>query len=221
MKTELIWVNLMNKATRSLRNFVLGIITCVLVVVFSTTPSFSNQPTLPVQNLDLQRLRDNQTEMAQGMMGGQSMKRYSTMLSGSNVAPKAATTNATGSAQATLMGDRLTVRGSFKGLSSELRDYTTDPTNPPNPKITSAVHIHRGEATENGPFQFTLTVKMDDMKMGMGMGMGMDKGMSGKFSGEYTLSAEQLQALADGKLYLDLHTKQNRAGELRGTLRPA
>jgi len=208
----------MNKATRSRFHLFLSVITCVLVVVFSALPAFSSQPTLPVQNLDFQRLRDAQTEssiMAQGMMG-KSMQRYSATLSGSNVAPKAAMTNAAGMAQATLKGDRLMIRGNFSGLSSELRDYVADPVNPPNPKITSAVHIHRGEATENGPFQFALTVMMDDMKMGMGQ-----MGMSGKFSGEYSLSPEQLQALADGKLYLDLHTKQNRAGELRGILRPA
>jgi hypothetical protein len=142
-------------------------------------------------------------------MSGKSMKRYSVNLSNSGVVPNAPSTSAMGMAEATLMGNRLMVKGRFSGLSSALRDYTTDPTNPPNPKITSAVHIHRGEATENGPFQFALNVMMSE------------KGMSGQFNGEYTLSSEQLQALMAGNLYIDLHTKQNRAGELRGYFRPA
>ncbi|MDX2239499.1 MAG: CHRD domain-containing protein [Leptolyngbyaceae cyanobacterium bins.302] len=195
----------MNKATRSLFHLFLGVMTCVLVVFLSTASTFSQQRMPSTQEFHAQ----TGTTLAQGM--SPSMKRrYSVSLGSNNVvAPNAPSTSATGTAEATLMGDRLKVKGSFSNLSSALRDYVTDPVNPPNPKITSAVHIHRGEATENGPFQFALTVKMNDM------------GMDGKFSGEYTLSPEQLQALADGKLYIDLHTKQNRAGELRGAFRPA
>lgn len=147
--------------------------------------------------------------MMAGGMSGQSTKRYSLSLNSSAVVPNAPSTTATGMAEATLKGDRLMVRGRFNRLSSTLRDYAADPTNPPNPKITSAVHIHRGEATENGPFQFALTVMMNDMSMG------------GQFRGEYTLSSEQLEALANGKMYIDIHTKQNRAGELRGYFQPA
>lgn len=38
--------------------------------------------------------------------------------------------------------------------------------------------------------------------------------------GEYPLTSEQMQALSEGKLYVDLHTKRNRAGELRGIFQP-
>lgn len=199
----------MNKATRSLFQLFLGVMTCVLVVFLSTAPTFSKQG-LPTTQAATQGLGvQPKTMLAQGMAEQPTKRRYSVNLSNSNVVPNAPSTSAMGMAEATLMGDRLKVKGSFSNLSSALRDYATDPLNPPNPKITSAVHIHRGEATENGPFQFALTVKMNDM------------GMGGKFSGEYTVSSEQLQALADGKLYIDLHTKQNRAGELRGVFRPA
>ncbi len=166
----------------------------------------------PVQSQATQGITEAQfPSLMAGGMGDQSMKRYSINLSSSSIVPTAPATSAMGTAEAMLMGDRLVVRGSFSDLSSTLRDYAIDPTNPPNPKITSAVHIHRGDVSENGPFQFALMVKMNDMGMGM----------SGKFSGEYTLSREQLQALADGKLYIDLHTKQNRTGELRGYFRSA
>lgn len=144
--------------------------------------------------------------MAQGMSSS-SLQRYAAILTNNNVVPNAPLTSATGVAGAALAGDRLIVRGDFGRLSSVLRDYVADPVNPPNPNITSAVHIHRGEPNQNGPFQYALTVTLNDSAMG------------GRFSGEYTLTAEQLQALSEGKLYVDIHTKQNRVGELRGIFR--
>ncbi|BAS57705.1 CHRD domain-containing protein [Leptolyngbya boryana IAM M-101] len=144
--------------------------------------------------------------MAQGMSSS-SLQRYAAILTNNNVVPNAPSTSATGVAGAALAGDRLIVRGDFGGLSSGLRDYAADPVNPPNPNITSAVHIHRGEPNQNGPFQYALTVTLNDTAMG------------GRFAGEYTLTAEQLQALSEGNLYVDIHTKQNRAGELRGIFR--
>lgn len=197
----------MHKTRRSVFNLFLGVLTCVLVVFLSAPLTFSQgmgvpSPTIQGSDAPLESI------MAGGM-SGQATKRYSVNLSSSRVVPNAPSTKAMGMAEATLKGDRLMVRGRFNQLSSALRDYATDPTNPPNPKITSAVHIHRGEATENGPFQFALTVRMNGMSMG------------GQFNGEYKLSSEQLQALADGKLYIDIHTQQNRAGELRGYFQPA
>lgn len=118
-------------------------------------------------------------------------------------------TRAFGAAGAVLVGNRLVVRGDFSNLTSPLRDYATDPVSPPNPNITSGVHIHQGDATRNGPFQYALRVEPNP------------SGLAGRFAGEYTLTPEQVEALSRGELYLDLHTQQNRAGELRGVLRPA
>jgi len=199
----------MNRTTRLFFNFFLGVLTFVLVIGLSAAPMFSSETTTLSQTPQWARGTQLEPILAGKMTEQSSMKRYSVNLSRRNVVPNAPSTSAMGMAEATLMGDRLMVRGNFSDLSSGLRDYVTDPTDPPNPKITSAVHIHRGEATQNGPFQFALTVMMND------------RGMGGQFSGEYTLSNEQLQALADGKLYVDLHTKQNRAGELRGYFQPA
>lgn len=211
----------MNKTKRVLSNFLLGTIACVLIIGLSTAaslskiaPSFntfqSAQPT-QIQNPINQHLMADLQEaesvlMAQGMSSS-SLQRYAAILTNNNVVPNAPSTSATGVAGAALAGDRLIVRGDFGGLSSDLRDYAADPVNPPNPNITSAVHIHRGEPNQNGPFQYALTVTLNDTAMG------------GRFAGEYTLTAEQLQALSEGNLYVDIHTKQNRAGELRGIFR--
>lgn len=195
----------MNNAKRSLANLLLGVVTCVLLIGFSTTPTLSRLVTPTTMSPG--SVGDASAVMAQGM-SNQMMQRYAAPLINASVVPNAPSTPAMGVAEASLMGNRLTVRGSFMGLSSPLRDYAIDPVNPPNPKITSAVHIHRGDNTQNGPFQYALTVMLDQT------------GMGGKFSGDYTLTSEQLQALTAGKLYVDIHTKQNRAGELRGIFRP-
>lgn len=197
----------MNKAKRSLFNLFLGAITCVLLIGFSTTPVFSKLTTHASIQTQSSQSDSPVSVVAQGMSKPM-MQRYAAALINASVVPKAPSTSAMGVAEASLMGNRLTVRGAFTGLSSALRDYATDPVDPPNPKITSAVHIHRGDNTQNGPFQYALLVKLNQT------------GMGGTFTGNYTLTNEQIQALADGKLYVDIHTKQNRAGELRGIFRP-
>ncbi|MGG6237958.1 CHRD domain-containing protein [Nodosilinea sp. AN01ver1] len=146
--------------------------------------------------------------LAQGASSS-SIVTYVAMLSPQNVVPNLPVTDARGVVGAALAGDRLVVRGSFRELTSAMRDYGSDPVDPPNPNITSAFHIHRGSPSENGPFQYALEVTMDDT------------GRSGSAMGDYTLTPEQLQALQNGMLYLDLHTTRNRGGELRGILMPA
>lgn len=51
-------------------------------------------------------------------------------LAGSNIAPQAIETAATGKATALLIGNRLIVHGSFTGVSSELRDIEKTPDDP-------------------------------------------------------------------------------------------
>lgn len=219
----------MNKNKRSLFNFLLGAVSCLFMIGIPTF-SLSNQAaTLPLQNLRSasssptqqsqtappysvidQHLTANLREadavlIAQGASTS-SATRFVAVMTKGNIVPSAPTTSAFGAAGAVLSGDRLIVRGDFSNLSSPLRDYSTDPLSPPNPNVTSAIHIHRGEPTANGPFQYALQVTPDE------------SGLKGRFAGEYTLTGEQLQALSEGKLYVDLHTKQNRAGELRGVL---
>ncbi len=208
-------------------NVVLGTIVC-LGLIFTSTPQFkipaaavasqatdaqlfAPTPVVQATTSDLestQRLITDVQEaeatlLAQGA-GRSPIVRYAAILLKTNVVPTTPTTMATGVAGAALAGDRLVIRGDFGNLSSGLRDYATDPVSPPNPNITSAVHVHRGAPRENGPFQYALTVTLDST------------GLGGRFAGEYTLTSEQLQALSNGMLYVDIHTKQNRVGELRG-----
>lgn len=137
------------------------------------------------------------------------MQSYVVVMSDNNVVPDAPETAAMGAVGAALSSDNLlVVRGSFAMLTSEMRDYATDPVDPPNTSITSAFHIHQGDPVENGPFQYALDVTLDET------------GLSGSGAGEYSLTDEQAQALADGQLYMDIHTTQNRGGELRGILMP-
>lgn len=220
----------MNKRRKGFVNLMLGVISCLLLVGIST-PSMSQgisswllastmtvnsaqsadtiaiQLAAQLQEAETVLLAQAETapmptEMAP--MPAAKIVRYVAVMSGNNIAPSSASTTAFGSAGAALIGDRLVIRGDYSGLTSPLRDYATDPLNPPNPKITSGIHVHRGEPSKNGPFQYALTVQPGANQL------------SGRFMGEYTLTEEQLQALSNGTLYMDLHTKQNRAGELRG-----
>ncbi|MBD1913424.1 MULTISPECIES: CHRD domain-containing protein [unclassified Leptolyngbya] len=209
----------MKPLKKLVRNALLGALACLSLVMVTPAvgTAVSSQPHSFVSTHSADSLEGSLTAnlqaaesvlLAQGMTNGM-MTSYVAILSKNNVVPTSPMTEARGTVGAVLMGDRLVVRGSFRNLSSPMRDYATDPVDPPNPNITSAFHIHRGEPTANGPFQYALQVMMDDTGRG-GMAMG-----------EYTLTPEQLQALSAGQLYLDLHTTQNRAGELRGILMPA
>ncbi|MFH7242438.1 MAG: CHRD domain-containing protein [Spirulina sp.] len=160
------------------------------------------------QQVDMNLSAARAALLAQGTMT-QPMMTYVAMLSPQNVVPNAPRSYAQGAVGAVLSGDRLVVRASFRELSSGLRNYQMDPVDPPNPNITSAFHIHRGSPSENGPFQYALEVMLNPT------------GMGGDAQGDFTLTAEQLQALNNGMLYIDLHTTQNRGGELRGMLMSA
>lgn len=197
--------------SKFLRSVIISAIACFVAVSISvfSQPAQSQQATTLTSSQSLQMasaaLHEAESVLiAQGMEPA-TMTRYVAVLTQGEVTPTApATTYAFGAAGAVLVGDRLVVRGDFSNLTSPLRDYATDPLNPPNPNITSGVHIHQGAPTGNGPFQYALQVSPSE------------SGLQGRFMGEYTLTSEQRQALADGMLYVDLHTKQNRAGELRG-----
>jgi hypothetical protein len=204
----------MNQSTKLLRHLIFGTIAFLITVSFSlfSQPAQSQQvatfSTLQNFQIGSEVVREAESVLIAQGMENPSLTRYVAVLTKDEVVPTAASSNAFGAAGAVLVGDRLIVRGDFNGLSSSLRDYATDPVSPPNPKITSAVHLHQGEPTANGPFQYALEVSPNE------------SGLQGRFMGEYTLTPEQLQALSNGKLYVDIHTKQNRAGELRGIFKP-
>lgn len=206
----------MKKAQRILWNGLLGVLACLFLVGVAS-PALSRVVSPPPSQVaplpdSIQAMADDlQTASSQLLAQGVASDRlisYGAVLRSDTVVPNAPMTSARGAVGAVLSGNRLVVRGHFKNLSSPLRDYATDPVSPPNPNITSAFHLHRGMMTENGPFQYALAVMLDE------------SGRGGMAMGEYTLTEEQLQALNNGMLYVDLHTTQNRAGELRGILMP-
>lgn len=217
--------NLTKTLPKTLRRLLLGTVSCLLLsglvspVVGKAVAAISVHSTLSpaAQVVEADRflgqaltasLQEAQaTLLAQGSSGG--IQSYVAVMSEENVVPNSPDTRARGAAGAALSSDnRLVIRGRFRDLSSQMRDYATDPVNPPNTNITSAFHIHQGDLIENGPFQYALDVTVDDT------------GRDGSAAGEYRLTPEQVQALADGRLYVDIHTTQNRGGELRAILMP-
>ena len=110
----------------------------------------------------------------------------------------------TGSFAATISGNRLSVSGTFSNLTSALMPVGgADPVG----NSESPIHIHIGEAGTNGPIVRNLTVTVEE-----------DEPTAGAFSGEFELSDEQIIALVNDGLYVNLHTMNFPAGELRGQI---
>jgi hypothetical protein len=224
--------NAMFRELKSLRNSLIAIATCLVVVALSSPlvgqAVAQTSPTAPTtiaaapwsgasaglgdrfalgEQIEANLTAATTPLLAQG--SNQPIVTYVAMLNGQSIVPNAANTSARGVVGAALSGNRLVLRSSFRELTSAPRDYATDPLDPPNPNITSAMHVHRGSPSENGPFQYALEVMLDA------------SGRGGSAMGDYTLTPEQLQALQSGMLYIDLHTTRYRGGELRGILMPA
>ena len=205
----------MRKGRSILLNVALGFLTCLFLVgvvspSFSKTAPTASEPAVIQQSLESNLAQAKAVLMAQDSSTAPStstFKSYVAVLQTKPVVPTPSSNNSFASSGAVLVGNRFIVRGDYSNLTSSLRDYATDPLNPPNPNITSGIHMHRGEPGKNGPFQQALTVEPSGDR-------------SGRFRGDYTLTDEQLQALSAGNLYVDLHTKQNRGGELRGAFKP-
>ncbi|MBC6995409.1 CHRD domain-containing protein [Neolewinella lacunae] len=119
-------------------------------------------------------------------------------LSGTNGVPCPVTSTGTGSVQATLTDSVLTVSGSFSGLTSDF-----------DPNIAGGAHIHLGLAGEAGPIALPLTTTLDGDLRG------------GTFAAEdntFTLTADQVEALRNRGFYINIHTLDYPAGEIRGQL---
>ncbi len=133
------------------------------------------------------------------MAMGANAQNYQAVLSGENET-HLVTTMATGTIEAMLEDNMLTVTGSFEGLSS-----------PVDTEIAGGAHIHLGFAGQDGPVEFVLTPNLSgDM-------------LSGTFEAEdnmFELDEEQVMALDNRMLYVNIHTTMFGAGELRGQIVP-
>lgn len=112
-------------------------------------------------------------------------------LSGEQVVPSVAT-EAGGQVTAILFGNVLTIVGDYHDLSS-----------PIDRLVAGGAHLHRSPEGENG---------------GVELNLNHDFGTEGAFTGIFTLTEEQLQALREGRLYVQIHTESHQAGELRAQL---
>ena len=101
-----------------------------------------------------------------------------------------ATVKGVGSATATLKGTTLTINGTFEGLVTGA--------------TTAKLHVGRKTGVR-GPEAADLQVT---------------KAMSGTVSGTVTLTKEQLQDLAQGKLYVQIQSEKAPEGNLWGWLLP-
>ena len=123
-----------------------------------------------------------------------------TTLTGSNVAPKPVKTRATGSVTTTYTGKKLVVQATFSGLSSPLRDYEKN-------RFYPGIHLHIapvGQTNKTPFYRFAVELNED--------------GLSGTFGGTVTLTDEQVEALLNQSVYVDIHTSRFPDGEVRGQM---
>jgi hypothetical protein len=117
---------------------------------------------------------------------------FITNLAGLNEVPPN-TSEGTGTVTAQIVNDELIVSGSFAGLGG---DYTMS-------------HIHTGAAGVSGGVVFTLTATVDPDQKG---------GMYEAVDNTFAISPEQMAALGAGTYYVNIHTSDLPAGEIRGQL---
>ncbi|MBK2126279.1 CHRD domain-containing protein [Fangia hongkongensis] len=80
-------------------------------------------------------------------------------------------------------------------------------------------HFHLGSATTNGPILQTIFGKPD--KPAMPLIKDSQKQDYGVLTGKWIVPKDEVQDLLHGRIYVNLHTKLNPGGEIRGQLLPA
>ena len=118
-------------------------------------------------------------------------------LSGIFEAPEVAT-SATGNIQAELSGNRLTLTGTFTGLSSPIAT-----------NINGGAHIHSGFAGSTGGIAFPLDLVIDNGMLGAGIFSAFNT---------FELTPEQAQQARARAFYVNIHSEDNPSGELRAQL---
>jgi hypothetical protein len=120
---------------------------------------------------------------------------YTASLSGGAELPSAVSTTATGTVTVTV-SDKIEVSGSFSGLTAN----------------ATAAHIHGPAGADGiGDVYCNLLVPSatsGSIEVGSGAGSCADK----------TVTDAEKQYFEDGKMYVNIHTSTNTAGEIRGNL---
>jgi hypothetical protein len=124
---------------------------------------------------------------------------YQSTLLGSNEVPSINTT-AGGNLLFELDGDQLTVSGSFDDLSSEIRI-----------DLANGAHIHDAFAGRNGAVVFPLNPSYDDDNRGA---------IIESANNTFTVSAAQIALIQENGFYINVHSVNFPAGELRGQILP-
>ena len=119
---------------------------------------------------------------------------FTAALSGAHEVPDPVETIGSGLGTFFLQGDTLSFSISYVGLSG----------------AATAAHIHGAASTAE-----TAGVLIDLAPFSVGA-----FAEAGTFSGSLTLNDEQLQIVSSGKAYVNIHTEDNPAGELRGQIAP-
>jgi hypothetical protein len=126
---------------------------------------------------------------------------FEAVLSGLNEPTCPVTTTGTGTVSAVLLGNMLTVSGSFSGLSSDF-----------NANIAGGAHLHLGLAGTSGAVAFPLTTNVDADLRG---------GTFNAADNTFTLDDDQITALVARSIYINIHTMDFGGGEIRGQLIPS
>jgi hypothetical protein len=127
---------------------------------------------------------------SQTAVRAQGAKTYKARLSPVPVVAYTATVTGSGSVTATLTGSKLAISGTFQGLNTP----------------ATVARIHKSPKPGiRGPMLFDLTVS---------------HGTSGTIGGAFELTAAQVQELAQGRYYVQLHSEKAPEGNLWGWLLP-
>lgn len=94
--------------------------------------------------------------------------------------------------------NRLSLEGSFDDLSSEVAT-----------SVAGGAHIHQALPGQNGGVMMPLTLNLDSDNRG---------GALASADNTFVLSNEQVEALLNRELYVNIHSTDHTAGELRGQL---
>ncbi len=134
------------------------------------------------------------------LVGQNGPQDFAASLSG-NQQPFPVLSLASGTVNATLVGDTLAVSGQIQNVTSGI-----------DTSISGGIHIHNGLAGRNGGVELVLQPVLSE---------GLDGAMFDVASNTFILDQDQLDAIQCRGLYINVHSIDHPGGEVRGQLLPA